>query len=644
MKKILFLAVSLIMSIGAWAEGGDPEFTFTSWTHEGWTVMNQRGSNVTSDIKDATRIMYSNKAFAAGSATFTIAYGGSGSRRGYVNGIELVQNDEVKYSVYERKANSPAPHAVYTIDNIEAGTYTIYIWGSRNTDNQWINSNANVTIVQGETEIVKQSNIGWNAWTTVGTDKLSDGLKAVCTSVGTGMVDGQFKYKEETVTFAEAGSGTVKYQYTGASGSGNERIDILGFEVLDEAGNTVVSSDAHYGYTGSNSDKNTYTYKIPAEGTYKVRTWLDGIRQPWSKGTVTYTFTPTPKVATFKSNVKYTIANNADNRGKLAYNPAAGNYVGLADVTYSGLSDKHPSSSDENVGIEWQIIEDPLGKVALKNLKNNKYASIQSNGKCVWSETPYLFVFTAGDGYFTLKGNGTPNSNYLTPAPGWNPNDGPVYLEGNTELNANKFVIEEVADGYTLEIGTTGFSTLFLGENVTIPEGVTVYYCTEEEEGKLTATAFDANDVIPANIGVVVKGTPSTSYVFPYTEDDYEGEAALDESALYGVWADTSVTDVCDMYSYEGDVYVLSVVQEKLGFYKYADTAVLKGNRAFYIPTSAMYGVQGFVIDFGGEQTTGIISVNENANANVNCFDLAGRRVNANVKGISIVNGKKIVK
>lgn len=287
MKKVFTLLMLLCMvCTGAWAQ---PPFTFTSWTHEGWTTMGTKGTNVTSEIKDVIYKVYENKTLS-GNLRVTIKYQ-QGNRRRYINGVELLQNNQVVYSKYERKHdNADATGAVYEIANVAEGNYTVRIWSSRNTDNEWADNKTRVNITAGETAIVTNDDVLVGDWLTGDNSVLTDGLKAVCTSVGLGLKDGKLKYQEEVVTFTTAGKGTVSYNYTGASGGGNERLDILGFEVLNQEGTQVVSSDAHYGYTGSEHSNCEYTYNIPAAGTYKVRTWVDGVRELKSQGTVTYTF------------------------------------------------------------------------------------------------------------------------------------------------------------------------------------------------------------------------------------------------------------------------------------------------------------------------------------------------------------------
>lgn len=639
MKKFLTLFVMVVAVLSAWAQETTAPFTFTSWTHDSWTRMSTKGSNVTSSIMDATEIHYSDKAFSSGSATFTIAYGGSGSRRGYVNGVELIQNGKVKYSTYSRKANNPSPHAVYTIDNIEAGTYTIKIWGSRNTDNEWINSTSNITVKQGNTTIVTQNGIAWTAWQTVGTNELSAGLKAVCTNVGTGMQDGQFKYKEETVTFKEACKGTVTYHYSGASGSGNERLDILGFEVLDENGTNVVYCDGHYGYTGAQESNNVYEYEIPAAGTYKVRTWIDGVRQPYSKGTVTYTYSRVSD--DFNGNKVYVLDNVAGQRGKLAYNPSTTTYVDLADVTLAGgnpsYASLHANSADDAVGIYWQIKPQPDGTVQLYNLQNGKYANFTSNDvTCKWSDTGCNFTVEKTDGQYVFKLEGVKTTDiYLASTCGWRADQGAVRLDKRSVENHHKFTITEAPEvtfktstpASTFEGGLNGKSvgTFSSPYPVLLPDCVMAY--TASVNGStVNFTEFGRN--IPRNVGVLLYAENGISYNNWPTTPAYTN-VTVSNNALHAANGELAA-----------GTYVLGNGSNGVGFYARV-TPVTVANKA-YLEVPAGSNLSTFRFDFI-DTLTGIETIESEVSSAV-VFDLQGRRVQNAKSGLYIVNGKKVIR
>ena len=75
------------------------------------------------------------------------------------------------------------------------------------------------------------------------------------------------------------------------------------------------------------------------------------------------------------------------------------------------------------------------------------------------------------------------------------------------------------------------------------------------------------------------------------------------------------------------------------------EASYMKGFRAYFQLKGTAASARAFNIDFGDGETTGIISVNGSGlmvNGSDGCYDLQGRRVQNPVKGLYIVNGKKV--
>lgn len=197
-----------------------------------------------------------------------------------------------------------------------------------------------------------------------------------------------------------------------------------------------------------------------------------------------------------------------------------------------------------------------------------------------------------------------------------------VVFEEVEDYTANVVVFNEAAEEDGKYVGTY-YSTYA----VTLPEGVEAYTATAGEES-LSLTKVEG-DVLP-------KATPVVLTYATAEEDVTLQPAAATPAAVTGnVLSGTAVEKDA-----EGSEYVLSVVNTEVGFYKFAGEK-LAANKAYYVSNTP--NVQGFVLNFGGEQTTGIESLIQKSEKGIS-FDLQGRRVNANVKGISIVNNKKVIK
>ena len=85
-------------------------------------------------------------------------------------------------------------------------------------------------------------------------------------------------------------------------------------------------------------------------------------------------------------------------------------------------------------------------------------------------------------------------------------------------------------------------------------------------------------------------------------------------------------------------IYTLQNPAEGIGFYKYTGTN-LGGFKAYLSLTSSQ--ANGLSFDFGA--ATGLDNVATELPADAPAYDLTGRRVNKNTKGIIIVGNKKVI-
>lgn len=165
------------------------------------------------------------------------------------------------------------------------------------------------------------------------------------------------------------------------------------------------------------------------------------------------------------------------------------------------------------------------------------------------------------------------------------------------------------------------------------PEGVKAYAGTVSN-GSVKLTEY-ANGVIPANKGVLLVSDNATSATFTLANDD---DVTTIDNDLKGVNAVTELTNVEN----SEQVRIFSTKDGVVGFYKpNSNITSLAANKA-YVMAPATEGA--LALNFGGN-VTGINSVSDNAAMpnNVEIYDLAGRRVNHAVKGVYVVNGKKII-
>lgn len=235
------------------------------------------------------------------------------------------------------------------------------------------------------------------------------------------------------------------------------------------------------------------------------------------------------------------------------------------------------------------------------------------------SENPSSGSLSTGQGYFKIKasgGTGTSTGITITFV-----KDNTTYSEYCTTVATPYFVVT-TAD--------TDFYSLFLDYAVTIPSNVTAY------KGLLNGSTLQLTEieggVIPANTGVVFKTKVAGTATFVQTED----VPALENNDIKGVAAETAISSI-DAGS-GNTVLVLGTVDGHVGFAKPAEGQVnLAANKAYIISPSTLAKVR---ISLG--EATAIKAVGNTPNNAVR-YNLAGQRVNANAKGIVIVNGKKML-
>ena len=181
-----------------------------------------------------------------------------------------------------------------------------------------------------------------------------------------------------------------------------------------------------------------------------------------------------------------------------------------------------------------------------------------------------------------------------------------------------------------------GYATLFTDHAVAIPEGATAYYVTVDGD---VATLNEIEDVIPANTGVVVKGTASSDYQFEYTTA--AATTDVSDNKMVGYIVDTPITGD-DAISYYAVNYKTVNSEKVPGFFapKGAGTPTgsftAVGGKA-YLKVEGAAG-SSIVMRFG--DATMVENLLKTQDAAI--YDLTGRKVAQPERGIYIVNGKKM--
>lgn len=212
-----------------------------------------------------------------------------------------------------------------------------------------------------------------------------------------------------------------------------------------------------------------------------------------------------------------------------------------------------------------------------------------------------------------------------------------IYSTGGAIYVAGIEVVYEKPMDYTLKVGSTGWSTLYLGLDTTIPDGVTCYTISSIANETAALTPI-ATGTLPAYTGVIINATPNTQYTFRY-KNSYGGSEGI-SNLLEGSIAGTQIS---------GGGYVLSILDGVVGLYaaKLTNGTFLNNANKAYLPASAVpASLQSNGLRFEINETTAIDDMEAipAKQHSVVIYDLMGRRVENMEKGIYIVNGRKVVK
>lgn len=248
------------------------------------------------------------------------------------------------------------------------------------------------------------------------------------------------------------------------------------------------------------------------------------------------------------------------------------------------------------------------------------------------SERPFRFKFDDKH-HINIGGNG-----YLV-INDWSKEDEgnrfQLLYAGAYDLNDAIAAVENY-ESPTKTLTDYGYATLFTDHAVAIPEGATAYYVTVVGD---VATLNEIEDVIPANTGVVVKGTASSDYQFEYTTA--AATTDVSDNKMVGYIVDTPITGD-DAISYYAVNYKTVNSEKVPGFFAPKGATTPTGNFTAkagkaYLKVEGAAG-SSIVMRFG--DATMVENLLKTQDAAI--YDLTGRKVAQPERGIYIVNGKKM--
>ena len=232
----------------------------------------------------------------------------------------------------------------------------------------------------------------------------------------------------------------------------------------------------------------------------------------------------------------------------------------------------------------------------------------------------------------------------------YNYNNGSPIFSCYEKDQAEIYIFRKAGDfSNTLTIGNDKFATFYSADAYIMPEGVTggTITAADTQSGKLTINyTYTAGTTVPAKTALLLKGEPKT-YNYAKTTSSATAPA---ENLLHGADAvddegKTSVKGTNVKY------YILSHSTDatrKLGFYwAAADGAAISYQEPYAflaIETETPDSAPIMLSIDGDDDTTAINGITNDTITDNTMYNLAGQRVNANAKGIIIINGKKVIK
>ena len=212
---------------------------------------------------------------------------------------------------------------------------------------------------------------------------------------------------------------------------------------------------------------------------------------------------------------------------------------------------------------------------------------------------------------------------------------GEQYIGTNSDLKNttnNIWTIQKVSN-ITVNVSDASYASVAYPFATQInTEDAKAFYATSANDGMISLNEI-TDGIIPANQGVLIwkNGGGNVELTITNTENNLKGNILQPSTAKRSGFT-------------AGDTYVLAKNSENAAAFLKSELTVVPANKA-YINTDALPADAGAAIGliFNGGNTTGINSIANSDNKNIEYYDLNGRRVLYPNNGIFVTNtGKKV--
>lgn len=310
-------------------------------------------------------------------------------------------------------------------------------------------------------------------------------------------------------------------------------------------------------------------------------------------------------------------------------------------------------------------LNDNVTATAVGGVNTGKYYTSDNSWRLYSNENATLSI--SANGGATLKSVALTYNNGTMSYNGTNAESGVAVPVTGTEAIFNvagKGQITAISVTYTVNSGTSYYTshpataTITLSEACTddtkyygtfsygksafiVPEDLTVSRILVDANGKLVVDDYNTGDVVGKNTGVMVSSATAGEHTVVLTTKTSETKQnMLLSSGSDGVTAGRMET-AAPGYKF----YRLTMHRgTQLGFFWGAENGAgfdIAANKAYLaVPEANAANMQGFIF---GDTETAIKGINANKGGKQPIYNLQGQRVGKAVKGIYIVNGKKVI-
>lgn len=539
----------------------------------------------------------------------------------FLRGLNTASGQYYLYSVGAQKFVNISSPASVDGDNVRGMVFS-----------ETPTADSKITLTSGTTSgttgfVIKYANAsGWQVNVTNWRHYSSSGIKIFTnTNVDAGSVMVIREAAESFDGFADAMKkiydfeGTTAIKTNCASKVGYPKTSTNAYQSFVSAfeSGTLASShlSALYGVTDVNMPEDGKAYTFTFKHMNGTRTYLywDGNNRKITSA-VLGTGAALPETAIFvchKEGTKY-----------MFVNPSSGNYLvwwgGSGDGAYES-NNGFTSAYDSGKNL-FQVIKFLTGS-NVQATNEDLFGCVGLKGTRSGSDDPYFILKNTAGGAVASSApyvdKTTTNAAYRSCA---------VMIEEVEYYNKLVFRSPATPDGKY-------YASIYLPYAATVPTGATAYL------GTLNGSSIRLTDiqgsVIPKKTAVVMisENDLATHYIAPATEAGSVPSGVTNN--FQGVLGSRVTQNSTLAYT-----YVLNGSFGNIGFYKYTADYLPKG-RAFFEVVSS--GVQGFLFDFEGSETTGInAAALSEGNTAKTYYDLSGRRIANPKNGLYICNGKKV--